>query len=94
MPRFLIRGFLFFQIKIEFILILLQLFAIAMDKENSVAVVLVITGLVLLLLLLIIKIYLWKKQPFNTLGRWLMDIGKYAVKHFKELFSEKSYLNP
>jgi len=60
-----------------------------MYEENPVAVVFVIAGVVLLLLLLIIKIYLWKSQPFNTLGRWLLDTGKYAVKRFKELFNIK-----
>jgi hypothetical protein len=67
----------------------IQLFANAMYEENPVAVVFVIAGSVLLLLLLIIKIYLWKSQPFNTLGIWLLDTGKYAVKRFKELFNIK-----
>jgi hypothetical protein len=67
-----------------------QLFASAMYEENPVAVVLVIAGLVLLILLLIIKIYLRKKQPLDTLWKWLSDIIKYAVKHFKELYGKKS----
>jgi len=67
----------------------IQLFAVSMYEENPVAVVLVIAGLVLLLLLLFLKIYLQKKRPLDTFGKWLFDIGKYAVKHYRELFSEK-----
>ena len=67
-----------------------QLFAIAMYEENPVAVVLVIAGFVLLIFLLIVKIYLRKKQPIDTLWKWLSDIGKYAVKRFKELFGNRS----
>lgn len=66
-----------------------QLFAIAMYEENPVSVVFIIGGFVLLILLLIIKIYLWKKQSLDTLWKWLSDIGKYAAKRFKELFSSK-----
>lgn len=66
-----------------------QLFAGAMYEENPVAVVLVIIGFVLFIFLLIIKIYLWKKQPLDTLWKWLKDICKYAVKRFKELFYKK-----
>lgn len=51
----------------------IQLFANAMYEENPVAVVFLMAGIVLLLLLLIIKIYLWKSQPFNNLGRWLRN---------------------
>src|SRR5665648_693 len=67
-----------------------QLFANAMYEENPVAVVFVIAGLILLLILLIIKLYLWKKQPIETLWKWLSDTGKFAVKRFKELFSTKN----
>jgi len=67
----------------------IQLFANAMYEENSVSVVLVIAGLVLLILLLLVKIYLQKKQPLDTFGKWLLDVGKYAVKRFKELFNNK-----
>ncbi|HBW35834.1 metallophosphoesterase [Desulfosporosinus sp. BICA1-9] len=67
-----------------------QLFAIAMYEENPVAVVLVIAGFVLLIFLLIVKVYLRKKQPIDTLWKWLSDIGKYAVKRFKELFGNRS----
>jgi len=67
-----------------------QLFASAMYEENPVAVVLVIAAFVLLMLLLIISIYLWKKQLIHTLGKWVSDIGKYAAKRFKELFSNRS----
>lgn len=67
----------------------IQLFAVSIYEENPVAVVLVIAGLVLLLLLLLIKIYLQKKRPLDTFGKWLFDIGKYAVKHYKELFTER-----
>lgn len=67
-----------------------QLFANAMYEENPVAVVFVIAGLILLLILLIIKLYLWKKQPLETLWKWLSDTVKFAVKRFKELFSNKS----
>ena len=66
-----------------------QLFANAMYKENPVAVVFVIAGLVLLLILLIIKLFFWKKQPLETLWKWLYDIGKYAVKHFREIYGNK-----
>lgn len=64
-----------------------QLFASAMYKENPIAVVFVITGLVLLLVLLITRLYLWKKQPIESLWKWLKDIVKYAVQRFKELFA-------
>jgi len=67
----------------------IKLFATAMYEENPVAVIFVIAGMSLLLILLIMKIYLWKRQPFDTLGKWLLDTGKYAVKHFKELFRNK-----
>lgn len=67
----------------------IQLFANAMYEENPVSVVLVIAGLVLLILLLLVKIYLQKKQPLDTFGKWLLDVGKYAVKRFKELFSNR-----
>ncbi|MBK5252262.1 MAG: metallophosphoesterase [Peptostreptococcaceae bacterium] len=66
-----------------------QLFTEAMYKENPLAVVFVIAGFVLLILLLIAKIYLRKKQPIDTLGKWLSDIAKFAVKRFKELFGKK-----
>lgn len=66
-----------------------QLFASAMYEENPAAVVLVIIGVSLLTLILIIRIYLWKKQPLDTLWIWLSDTSKYAVKRFKELFSKK-----
>lgn len=66
-----------------------QLFANAMYEENPVAVVFIIAGFILLLLLLIIKIYLRGKEPIDTFGKWLLDTGKYAVKHFKELYGNK-----
>lgn len=67
-----------------------QLFATAMYEENPVSVIFVIVGFVLLMLLLIIKIYLWKKQGFNTVWKWLNDIRKYAAKRFKELFVNRN----
>ena len=66
-----------------------QLFSEALYEENPVAVIFVMTGVVLLILLVIIRIYLWKKEPLDTLWKWVSDIGKYAVKRFKELFSER-----
>lgn len=66
-----------------------QLFASAMYEENPVAVVFIIIGFALLILLLVIKFYLRKKQPLDTLWKWLSDIIKYAIKRFKELFSKK-----
>lgn len=66
-----------------------QLFTTAMYEENPVSVIFVIVGFVLLTLLLIIKIYLWKKQGLDTVGKWLNDIGKYATKRFKELFGNR-----
>lgn len=66
-----------------------QLFASAMYKENPVAVVLVIAGFVLLILLLFVRIYLRKKLLLDTIWKWLSDIGKYAVKRFKELFRKR-----
>jgi 3',5'-cyclic AMP phosphodiesterase CpdA len=67
-----------------------ELFAASLYEENPFAVILVLIGIGLLILLLIIKIYLWKRKPFNTLFRWLYDTGKYSAKHFKELFGKKS----
>ncbi len=29
-----------------------------------------------------------KKQPLRTLWKWISDTAKYAVKHFKELFTK------
>ena len=66
-----------------------QLFAVAMYKENPVAVVFVISGLILLLILVIVKLYLWKKQPIETFGKWLRDTAEFAAKRFKELFRNK-----
>ncbi|WP_291636604.1 metallophosphoesterase [Clostridium sp.] len=63
-----------------------QLFGSAMYEENPVAVVFVIIGFVLFIFLLIIKIYLRKKQPLDNVWKWFSDIGKYAVKRFRELF--------
>jgi Icc protein len=63
-----------------------QLFGSAMYEENPVAVVFVIVGFMLFILLLIFKIYLRKKQPLDNMWTWLSDIGKYAVKRFRELF--------
>lgn len=65
------------------------LFASAMYEENPVAVIFVIIGFVLLIFLIIIKIYISKKEPIDTLGSWLTDVGKYAVKRFKELFAKR-----
>jgi hypothetical protein len=65
-----------------------QLFAKAMYEENPVSVVLIISGLVLLGLVLIFKISLLKKHFLIKLGKWLSDIGKYAVRRFKELFGK------
>ncbi len=62
-----------------------KLFAIAMYGENPAAVVLFIAGIVLLILLIITKIYLRKKEPIDTFGKWLRYTGKYSVKRFKEL---------
>lgn len=66
-----------------------QLFASAMYEENPVSVVFIIISFALLILLLVIKIYLRKKQPINTLGKWIIDTVKYSTKHFKELFPKK-----
>lgn len=66
-----------------------KLFASVMYEENPVAVGFVIAGFLMIILLLIIKIYLWKRKPLNTLGKWLIDIGKYAMKRFKELFGDR-----
>ncbi|MGV8906094.1 MAG: metallophosphoesterase family protein [Acetobacterium sp.] len=65
------------------------LFSNALYEENPAAVIFIITGFVLLIFLVIIRIYLWKKQSFDTLWQWISDIGKYAVKRFKELFSKR-----
>lgn len=63
-----------------------QLFANSMYEEDPVSVVLIIIGFLLLAILLIIKIYIRKKQPIDTIGKWLLDVFKYARNHFKELF--------
>nr|WP_010249455.1 hypothetical protein [Acetivibrio cellulolyticus] len=67
-----------------------KLFAKAMYEENPVAVVFIIAAFILLILLLVVKVYIRRKQPLDTFGRWLGDIGKYAVKRFRELFCKKS----
>jgi len=67
-----------------------QLFANSMYEEDPVSVVFIILGFLLLAILLIIKIYFRKKQPIDTIGKWLLDILKYARDHFKELFKERN----
>ncbi|SHJ07197.1 Calcineurin-like phosphoesterase [Dethiosulfatibacter aminovorans DSM 17477] len=67
----------------------IKLFADALYKENTIAVVLLIAGFSLLVVLLAIKFYLWKKQTMDKFGKWLVDIAKYSVKRFKEIFSNK-----
>ncbi|MGB5823500.1 MAG: hypothetical protein WBH44_05465, partial [Proteocatella sp.] len=66
-----------------------QLFASAIYEENPVSVVFVIAGFVLLGLLMIIRLYLWKKNEIDILGRWLGDTGRYALRRFRELFIKK-----
>lgn len=66
----------------------IQLFAEALYKENPTSVILVISSLILLILMLMARFYLWKKRSIDTISRWLLDIGKYAVKRFKELFKD------
>jgi hypothetical protein len=66
-----------------------NLFAGAMYKENPTAVVFLIIGFSFSIFWLIIKFYLWKRKPIDMFGRWLSDIVKYAVKHFKELFEKR-----
>lgn len=63
-----------------------QLFATAMFEENPVAVANVLFGLIPLVIFIILKIYYWKKDPINKLGKWAVDVGKYSVKEFKEDF--------
>ncbi|URS74491.1 MULTISPECIES: hypothetical protein [Clostridium] len=60
-----------------------------MYEENPLAVAFIILGFSLLIILLIMKIYLRKKQPINTFGKWLLDIFRYATEDFKELFKKK-----
>lgn len=67
-----------------------KLFAEAMYEENPVAVILVSMGFVTLLFLIVLRIYLWKQEPIDTLGKWLNDTGKYAAKRFRELFNKKN----
>lgn len=67
----------------------IRLFATAMYDENPLAVIFIIAGFILLLFLLIAKIYLRKKEPINTFGRWLRDTGRYAKKHLRELYGKK-----
>lgn len=67
-----------------------QLFATAMYDENPVAVVLVLAGLALLLVLLVIRLYMWKRQPLETLWKWLVDTARYAVNRFRELFGNRN----
>lgn len=67
----------------------IKLFSKAMYEENPIAVIFIVAGFVLFLILLLIKLYLWRSRPFNTLFRWLLDIVKYSVKRFKELFIKK-----
>ncbi len=66
-----------------------QLFANAMYEENPMAVSGILIGVVLFLCLLILKIYLWKRQPFKTIGKWIYDTVKFSSKRFKELFFNK-----
>lgn len=63
-----------------------QLFAGAMFEENPVAVANVLFGFTLLLISIILKLYYWKKDPINKIGKLAVDIGKYSVKEFKEEF--------
>ncbi|MZQ99632.1 MAG: metallophosphoesterase [Acidaminobacter sp.] len=67
-----------------------KLFYEALYKENRVPVILILAGLTILSLLIIIKLYLWKRQSINTFGKWLGEIGKFAVKRYKELYRNKN----
>ena len=64
----------------------IQLFASAMYKENRVAVIFIVAGFALFISLVIIKIYLWRKNSFDTFSGWIRDSGKYSGKRFKQLF--------
>lgn len=63
-----------------------KLFAEAMYEENPLTVILMSIGLIALLFLIVLRIYLWKQEPIDMLGKWLSDSGKYAAKRFRELF--------
>lgn len=67
-----------------------ELFLEAMYDENPVTVILMGIGCTALLLLILLRIYLWKKEPLDTLGQWLIDTGSYAAKRFRELFPKKN----
>jgi len=67
-----------------------QLFGEAMYEENPVTVILIGMGFAALVFLIVLRIYLWKREPINTLGKWLSDTGKYAAERFRELFKKKN----
>lgn len=67
-----------------------RLFYEAFYQENPASAVLILVGLAILVLLILIKLYLRKKQSFNKIGKWLGEVGKFAVKRHNELFRNKN----
>lgn len=67
-----------------------ELFAEALYEENPVTVVLISIGFIILVLLVIFRIYIWKQEPIDTLGKWLRDTGSFAAERFRELFQKKN----
>lgn len=65
-----------------------KLFTEAMYQENPVTFILISIGLIALIFLIVLRLYLWKQEPIDTLGKWLSDTGKYAIKRFRELFEK------
>lgn len=66
-----------------------KLFGVAMYQENKVAVTLIITGAAALGAALLTRLYLWKKKTIQKSGRLLVDIFRYSINRFKELFPLK-----
>jgi hypothetical protein len=66
----------------------LKLFAQAMYDENPATVILVITSLALLIVVLVLKLYIWKRKTFQSIGKWLADTGRFAVRDFREVFKK------
>jgi hypothetical protein len=65
-----------------------KLFAQAMYDENPATVVLMLASLALLILVLVLKLYIWKKRTFNSIGKWLADTARFAVRDFREVFKK------
>lgn len=65
-----------------------QLFALAMYRENPLAVTLILTGAILLIVLILLKVIMWNRRMIIEIAKWLINVGRYAIKEFRVHFSK------